>query len=95
MSASWTALTSVSVNLATEKADVIYDLPGSPSFRHQEGHQDAGYTPRDIDAVGRPWTMDAERKEREIRVMWTKFIVAAAAAVPLLYLAMGHMIPRA
>ena len=36
---------------------------------------------------------DAERKEREIRTMWTKFIVAASAAVPLLYLAMGHMIP--
>ena len=25
--------------------------------------------------------------------MWTKFIIAAAAAVPLLYLAMGHMMP--
>jgi len=30
---------------------------------------------------------------RAIRVMWRKFIVAAAVAVPLLYLAMGHMIP--
>jgi Cu+-exporting ATPase len=34
----------------------------------------------------------AAAKEREIKSMWCKFIVSAAFSVPLLYIAMGHMI---
>jgi P-type Cu+ transporter len=82
----------VSVNLATEKADVLY-LPEKVRLSTiKKTITDAGYTPREIDdspAVDQ----DAQRKEREIRVMWRKFIVAVASALPLLYLAMGHMIP--
>jgi Cu+-exporting ATPase len=82
----------VSVNLATEKADVSY-FPGRIRLSAiKKTITDAGYTPREIDA-SETVDQDADRKAREIRVMWTKFIVAAAAAVPLLYLAMGHMIP--
>lgn len=33
-----------------------------------------------------------EEKEREIRSMWRRFIVSASFALPLLYIAMGHMI---
>ncbi|OHD72671.1 MAG: copper-translocating P-type ATPase [Spirochaetes bacterium RBG_13_68_11] len=82
----------VSVNLATEKADVQYDPTRVRLSAIKRTITDAGYTPREIDtsdAVDK----DAERKAREIRTMWTKFIVAAAVAVPLLYLAMGHMLP--
>jgi Cu+-exporting ATPase len=82
----------VSVNLATEKADVLYDPQKVRLSAIKKSIADAGYTPREID-VSDIVDQDAERKAREIRVMWTKFIVAAAAAVPLLYLAMGHMIP--
>ncbi len=82
----------VSVNLATEKADVFY-LPEKVRLSAiKKSITDAGYTPRDVDA-SETVDQDAERKAREIRVMWTKFITAAAAAVPLLYLAMGHMVP--
>jgi len=35
---------------------------------------------------------DQARKDRAIRVLWTKFIVSAAFSIPLLYLAMGHML---
>jgi P-type Cu+ transporter len=82
----------VSVNLATEKADVFYEPSKVRLSAIKKTITDAGYTPRDIQAAPAVDT-DAERKTREIRTMWTKFIVAAAAALPLLYLAMGHMVP--
>ena len=82
----------VSVNLATEKADVDYDPARTRISSIKKSITDAGYTPREIDS-SETVDKDAERKANEIRVMWTKFIVAASAAVPLLYLAMGHMIP--
>ena len=82
----------VSVNLATEKADVTYEPSLVRLSAIKKAITDAGYTPREIDTSDMV-DHDAERKEHEIRVMWTKFIVAASTAVPLLYLAMGHMIP--
>ena len=82
----------VSVNLATEKADVTYAPEKIRLSAIKKAITGAGYTPREIDAT-ESVDQDAQRKAREIRVMWTKFIVAAAVAVPLLYLAMGHMIP--
>jgi P-type Cu+ transporter len=82
----------VSVNLATEKADVFY-LPEKVRLSAiKKTISDAGYTPREIDAT-ESVDQDAQRKQREIRVMWRKFIVAVASALPLLYMAMGHMIP--
>ncbi len=83
---------SVSVNLATEKADVVYEPSRIRLSAIKKAISDAGYTPREIDASDTV-DKDAQRKEREIRLMWTKFIVAASVAAPLLYLAMGHMIP--
>jgi Cu+-exporting ATPase len=82
----------VSVNLATEKADVSYEPSRVRLSSIKKAILDAGYTPREIDE-GDTVDHDAERKEHDIRVMWTKCIVAASAAVPLLYLAMGHMLP--
>ena len=82
----------VTVNLATEKADVTYDPARVRLSGIKKAITDAGYTPREVDATDAV-DHDAERKEREIRVMWTRFIVAASASVPLLYLALVHMIP--
>jgi Cu+-exporting ATPase len=82
----------VSVNLATEKADVHYDPSRVRLSAIKKTITDAGYVPREIDASDTV-DKDAERKAREIRTMWTKFIVAVAVAAPLLYLAMGHMLP--
>jgi Cu+-exporting ATPase len=83
----------VSVNLATEKADIRYDPSRVRISVIKKTITDAGYTPREIDASDAV-DKDAERKAHEIRVMWTKFIVAAVVALPLLYLAMGHMLPK-
>jgi len=81
----------VSVNLATEKAVVRYDPARVRLSGIKKTILDAGYTPREVDAADAVDT-DAERKTRDIRVMWTKFVVASAVALPLLYLAMGHMV---
>jgi len=82
----------VSVNLATEKADVLYEPSLVRLSAIKKAIADAGYTPREIDSLDSV-DRDAERKEREIRVLRTKLIVAASVAAPLLYLAMGHMLP--
>ncbi len=82
----------VSVNLATEKADIRYDPARIRLSAIKKSITDIGYTPREIDRSAAV-DEDAERKEREIKVLKTKFIAAAALSIPLLYLAIGHMIP--
>ncbi len=81
----------VTVNLATERATLTY----SPSLvRLSEIKQaivKAGYTPLEIEN-NKAVDEDKVRKDKEIRTLWTKFIVSAVFAVPLLYIAMGSMI---
>src|SRR5690606_34807923 len=38
---------------------------------------------------------DKERKEKEIKSLWNRFIISAIFTVPLLYMAMGHMFGEA
>ncbi len=85
-------VTSVSVNLATEKADVHYEPSTVRIGAIKKAIVDAGYTPLEIEA-GTAADADAERKAREISTMWRKFVTAVAASIPLLYLSLGHMIP--
>ncbi len=85
---------SVAVNLATERADVLYDPQTVRLSEIKRAITALGYTPREIDA-GEAVDLDAQRKQKAIRTLRTRFIVAAAAALPLLYLAMGHMLPGA
>ncbi len=82
---------SASVNLATEKAKVVYDPSRVRQSDLKEEIEKAGYQAL---AVNREDGADAdkERKEKEIRVLRTKFIVAALFSLPLLYIAMAPMI---
>jgi P-type Cu+ transporter len=84
----------VSVNLATERADVSYDPSRVRLSGIKKAIAEAGYTPREVDAPDAA-DEEARRRELEARRMWARFITAAASAVPLLYLAMGHMIAGA
>ena len=82
-----------SVNFATEKATVKYD-PASVRLSEIKGAiKKAGYEPLAMEALSEAG-QDAHKaaKEREIRAMWIKFIVSAVFSVPLLYVAMGHML---
>ena len=83
---------SVSVNLATEKALVSYDPSQLRLSEIKQAITKAGYTPLAIEAGAAAVDEHKAAKEREIRVLWTKFIVSAAFSVPLLYIAMGAML---
>ena len=81
---------SATVNLATEKATVIYD-PGSLRYSAiKEAITKAGY--QALDVSKKTADEDRLRKEREIRILKTKFIVAVSFGLPLLYIAMAPMI---
>lgn len=79
------------VNFATGKGVFTYDPDKIRLSQIKAAIQKAGYTPLEIETA-QAVDEDQARKERAIRVLWTKFIVAAAFSVPLLYLAMGHML---
>ncbi|SKC83290.1 Cu+-exporting ATPase [Maledivibacter halophilus] len=50
----------------------------------------AGYTPLNVEKEAFQ-DEDQDKKERESKAMWTKFLVAISFTIPLLYIAMGHM----
>jgi Cu+-exporting ATPase len=83
---------SVSVNPATELLSCEIDS--------QKTNMDV--VKRSIEKIGYKWaeiqnkTSIEEnniRKEQEIKTLWTKCAISAIFAVPLLYIAMGHMLP--
>ncbi|MFB1052035.1 heavy metal translocating P-type ATPase [Paraliobacillus sp. JSM ZJ581] len=81
------------VNLATEKMTIKYDssaLTGSDISNAvasvgYEAHEDIGSSSEDVD-------QDREKKEKEIKALWKRFLISAIFATPLLYIAMGHMV---
>jgi Cu+-exporting ATPase len=79
------------VNLATEKATVIYNPLKVRVSAVKEAIEKAGYKALDYSKEGAV-DQDKLRKEKEIRILKTKFIVAISFALPLLYIAMVPMI---
>lgn len=82
---------SASVNLATERATILYD-PGTVRLSEiKQSITKAGYQPL---AVETGVSVDAHKKakEREIRTLKTKLAISAAFAIPLFYIAMGAML---
>lgn len=82
---------SVAVNFATEKAVVKYNPTKVRLSEIKQAITKAGYKPLEIENTN--VDEDKVRKEREIRTLWTKFIVSAIFSIPLLYIAMAPMIP--
>jgi Cu+-exporting ATPase len=82
---------SAAVNLASEKATVVYD-PGILRLSAiKEAVAKAGYQALEISKDTAD--MNKLRKEREIKILKIKFIAASTLALPLLYIAMAPMIP--
>ncbi len=82
---------SISVNYAAEKASIIYnpDLVHLPEIK--QAISNAGYKAMEPEELIN--TDEGKlKKNAEIRLIWTKFIISAFFAVPLLYIAMGPMI---
>jgi P-type Cu+ transporter len=89
---------SASVNLATEKATVVYRPREARLSAIRDSVEKAGYQALPIET--RSAAEDhAARKRNEIRAQWVRFALAAVFSLPLLYLAMGPMlglpVPRA
>ncbi|MHB8107680.1 MAG: heavy metal translocating P-type ATPase [Candidatus Cryosericum sp.] len=86
-------VTGASVNLATEKATVVYNPSLVRVSALKRAITAAGYTPLDVEVAASTVDEDAKRKTQETRSLWQRFIVSALFAFPLLYLAMGPMVP--
>jgi Cu+-exporting ATPase len=84
-------VTKVSVNFATEKATVEYDLQKTKISGIKQVIEKAGYKALNIEKKNN-LDEDKIRKEKEIRILWRKFFVSALFGIPLLYLAMVPMI---
>lgn len=81
----------VSVNFAAEKANVRYNPKLTRLSEIKQAISKAGYKALEIESSNKV-DEDKARKEKEIRTLWTKFIISAVFAVPLLYIAMAPMI---
>ena len=81
-----------SVNLATNRAAFSYDPAKVKLAQVREAITKAGYTPLDLASED---TRDAEQEKREkaLRLMRLRLIVAIVFAAPILYIAMAHMFP--
>lgn len=82
----------VSVNFATEKASVSYDGTKTRISAIKQVIEKAGYKPLEVSKEAAV-DEDRIRKQKEIKTLWIKFIVATAFGLPLLYIAMVPMIP--
>ncbi|MDR2499900.1 MAG: heavy metal translocating P-type ATPase, partial [Treponema sp.] len=82
---------SAGVNIATEKAAVVYNPLKVRVSALKEAIEKAGYQALDFSKEGAV-DEDKLRKEKEIKTLKTKFIVAVSFAAPLLYIAMVPMI---
>lgn len=81
----------ISVNLATEQAQIVYDPERIRLSEIKQHISKLGYTPKEIE-VKRNVDEDALKKANEIKQMKQKLLIAAIFSVPLFYIAMAPMI---
>lgn len=84
-------ISEASVNLATERAKVKYDPYNTRISEIKAAIEKAGYNPLEIQSTDQ-LDEEKERRQKEIKNLWKKFIVSAVFSIPLLYIAMGHML---
>jgi len=77
------------VNFATEKLNISYDPAKVKISDIKSAIVKAGYKAIDDEVAV---DADKERKERERKVLWRRFVISAIFTLPLLYMAMGHML---
>ncbi len=77
------------VNYASEKLFVKYDKGSVSNSLIQKVVKDSGYT---AELIGDTRSDNSDRKHLEMVKLWRKFVVSLIFSIPLLYLAMGHML---
>ncbi len=83
---------SASVNLATEKLTIAYDNKVIGFTDIANVVEKLGYKLEKIVTTESTIDKDKLRAEKELKTLWTKFLVAIIFATPLLYIAMAPMI---
>lgn len=84
-------ISTASVNFSTEKLTVIYDPSKVRMSEIKAAIKKAGYEALDADTKDNV-DEDRERKEKEIENLKMRFIISAIFTIPLLVVAMGHML---
>lgn len=85
----------INVNVATEKATINYDTSKLKLTQIRNTIEKAGYK-----VLEKSTTKDSNvdedklRKEKEMKILFTKFLVAVGFSIPLFYIAMGPMISK-
>lgn len=80
---------SVNVNIATNKATIIYDEEKVKIEKIKEAIKKAGYTPLEFEKNN---VVDEDETKKEMDVLKKKFIISAIFSIPLLIVAMGPMV---
>lgn len=76
------------LNYATEKLNISYEPSKVRVSDIKKVIEKAGYKAVEDEATA---DMDKEKKEKEIKTLWKKFLVSAIFTIPLLVITMGHM----
>ena len=77
------------VNFATEKLNISFEPSKVKLSDIKKAIEKAGYKALEEETAV---DTDKEKKEKEIKALWNRFLVSAIFAVPLLIIAMGPMI---
>ncbi len=81
-----------SVNLATEKARVVYNPAEVRLSEIKQAIIKAGYKPLEAEDGDRRVDQEKLRRQKELKDLRVRLAISAIFAVPLLYIAMGHML---
>ncbi len=76
------------VNYATEKLNICYEPEKVRMTDIKQAVERAGYKVTEEESAVDD---DKERKEKEIKLLWNKFIISLIFSLPLLIITMGHM----
>ncbi len=77
------------VNYATEKINITYEPSKVRVSDIKKAIEKAGY--KAIEEESTSVDADKERKEKEMKLLWKKFVISAIFTLPLLIITMGHM----
>ncbi len=80
----------VRVNLAAERVKVVYNSSETRISEIKSTIEKAGYKPLEIETKEQK-DMERERREKEVKSLWIKFLISGMFTIPLLYVSMGHM----
>lgn len=84
----------VDVNLATEKVTINYDSSKLKLSQIRNSIEKLGFKVLDKSESKNNLDEDKLRKEREVKILLVKFLIATIFSIPLLYITMQPMIPK-